>query len=260
MKDYLTRWVSGAMIFIGVLAIPLAAFRGIADYNTYESPFDQIDQAPENQAGFLPVLSRQSVDLAPQISNADLHPDEMAPTLEPSTANLNPGIPQPEAAPDQVWLPEQISIPAVGLKAPITQAVYKDIDYQGTTYKQWVAPDHYAVGWHNTSATLGLPGNTVLNGHHNVLGEVFKNLHLVERGDLIFIHSGEQTFTYIVGQVMVLEERFQPLDVRLDNASWILPSDDDRLTLITCWPYQSNTHRVIVVAVPITLEMDDNLE
>ncbi len=50
---------------------------------------------------------------------------------------------------------------------------------------------------------------------------------------------------------MILPERDQPLSVRLANAQWIEPSTDERLTLITCWPKDNNTHRLIIVAVPI---------
>jgi sortase (surface protein transpeptidase) len=49
---------------------------------------------------------------------------------------------------------------------------------------------------------------------------------------------------------MLMPERFKSLTVRLDNARWILPTKDERLTLITCWPAKSNTHRVIIVALP----------
>jgi sortase A len=37
---------------------------------------------------------------------------------------------------------------------------------------------------------------------------------------------------------------------RLENARWIGPFPDERLTLVTCWPYTNNTHRVIVIAKP----------
>jgi sortase A len=50
---------------------------------------------------------------------------------------------------------------------------------------------------------------------------------------------------------MILPERFESSEVRLQNARWIQHSEDERLTLISCWPYESNTHRVIVVAFPI---------
>jgi sortase A len=49
---------------------------------------------------------------------------------------------------------------------------------------------------------------------------------------------------------MILPERDQPIEVRLANARYIQPTDDERLTLITCWPYESNTHRVVVIAFP----------
>ena len=106
------------------------------------------------------------------------------------------------------------------------------------------------AGWHNTSAPLGIPGNTVLNGHHNAFEEIFRDLIEVAEGDLIHLTSGDRIFTYQVGLKLVLNERFKPVDVRLANAQWILPSQDERLTLITCWPYESNTHRVILVAIP----------
>jgi sortase A len=39
--------------------------------------------------------------------------------------------------------------------------------------------------------------------------------------------------------------------VRLQNAQWIQPTTDERLTLVTCWPYNDNSHRLIIVARPI---------
>jgi hypothetical protein len=42
----------------------------------------------------------------------------------------------------------------------------------------------------------------------------------------------------------------ESLEIRLDNGRWILPTEDERLTLVTCWPEDSNSHRLIIVAVP----------
>jgi sortase A len=70
-------------------------------------------------------------------------------------------------------------------------------------------------------------------------------------GDEIILFSGERACVYRVGLVMTLPEKYQPLETRLDNARWIYPSEDERITLVTCWPYESNTHRVIVVAAPV---------
>jgi sortase (surface protein transpeptidase) len=36
----------------------------------------------------------------------------------------------------------------------------------------------------------------------------------------------------------------------MENTAWIGPMDDERITLVTCWPETSNTHRLVVVAEP----------
>jgi sortase A len=40
------------------------------------------------------------------------------------------------------------------------------------------------------------------------------------------------------------------LEIRMANAEWLGGTDDERLTLVTCWPQKSNTHRLIIVARP----------
>ncbi|MCS6962618.1 MAG: sortase, partial [Thermoflexus sp.] len=52
----------------------------------------------------------------------------------------------------------------------------------------------------------------------------------------------------------IIPERGRPLSERLANARWIQVTEDERLTLITCWPYTSNTHRLIVIARPLPLQ------
>lgn len=117
-------------------------------------------------------------------------------------------------------------------------------------YYQWQVPDGDAVGWHKISARLGEPGNTVLNGHNNVYGQVFKDLASLEVGAEIEVYSAENSYAYVVTQKEVVAEFGQPLSARLENASWIQPGDEEQITLVSCWPYISNTHRVIVVAKP----------
>jgi sortase A len=70
-------------------------------------------------------------------------------------------------------------------------------------------------------------------------------------GDEIEVDSDSHVFFYKVTAREVLLERDQPREVRLKNARWIQPTTDERLTLVTCWPYTSNTHRLIIVARPI---------
>ena len=147
-------------------------------------------------------------------------------------------------------IPDRLVIPVINLDAPIIPVSYKKLKWGSQVYYQWLTPEQYAVGWQESSNFLGQPGNTVLNGHHNAYGKVFKDLVTVKIGDAISIYSGSQEFRYKVVANMLLPERFESLSTRMENARWIEPSSDERITLITCWPADSNTHRVVVIAHP----------
>lgn len=170
----------------------------------------------------------------------------------------------PEPTKESDVLPVRLVIPSIDLIADIINAQQKELAQGDKTYVQWLAPDEFAVGWHFDSAFLGQPGNTVLNGHHNVFGKVFENLDKLVSGDeIILLGNDSYEYKYIVSNTMILPERDIPIEDRLENARWILPSEDERITLITCWPYFSNTHRLIIVArpdgskpIPIPIERD----
>ncbi len=152
--------------------------------------------------------------------------------------------------------PQRIVIPSIGVDAPVVDVTLSAIQSEGQTYYQWQVPAAYEAGWHNTTAPLGQPGNTVLNGHHNIHGEVFGQLVDLEIGAEITVYDRSIPHHYTVAEVEILPERDQPIEVRLENASWIQPTDDERLTLVTCWPHTDNSHRLIVVAYPA--EPDSN--
>ena len=147
-------------------------------------------------------------------------------------------------------IPDKIEIPVIGLIAPVIISDYNKTKVEGETFGQWVAPSKFAAGWHPDSALLGQTGNVVINGHHNEFGEVFGELVDLELGDLIIVYYEGESFTYVVSNRLILPERFQEAAVRLQNARWLGRTDDTRLTLVTCWPADSNTHRLIIVARP----------
>lgn len=146
---------------------------------------------------------------------------------------------------------ENKDVPAIGLDAEIVPAPIGTRNMGGEFYGDWKVPNEYKVGWLPTSGIPGAGGNIVLGGHHNVYGRVFGRLIELEEGDIISIQVGEILYLYQVDQTMLLAERDQPIDVRLSNAQWIKQSVEEKLTLVTCWPDWSNTHRVIIVAFPI---------
>lgn len=191
------------------------------------------------------------------------------PRIQTSTSTTTPtstwtftAIPSytPSATPELVLrrtqpakIPDRILIDAIGLDAPIQAVGQHALMIDKLVYSQWDVPNEYAVGWHESSAPLGTAGNTVLNGHHNVYGEVFRYLVALKPGDRIVLEAKGTRFEYVVTQIMVLAEEGQPVDVRRENARWILPTADERVTLITCWPYTSNVYRLVVVAQPTAL-------
>lgn len=146
--------------------------------------------------------------------------------------------------------PRRIVIPSIDVDASIIDVGLTAIQTEGQTFYQWQVPSAYQAGWHNTSAPLGQPGNTVLNGHHNIFGEVFGKLVDLEVGAEIVVYDAEAAHTYTVADVEILPERDQSLEVRVQNAQWIMPTTDERITLVTCWPHSDNSHRLIVVAYP----------
>lgn len=157
-----------------------------------------------------------------------------------------PAIPVPQFG----TIPTRLIINSVGIDSEIIPVGWSVIQRNGQEYTVWNVAD-YAVGWHKTSAPLGQPGNTVMAGHNNVNGEVFRDLVNVEIGDRIVAYAGDRKFEYEITFKTIVKEKGEPPEVRRRNAQWIAPTEDERLTLVTCWPYTTNTHRLIVVAEPI---------
>lgn len=108
----------------------------------------------------------------------------------------------------------------------------------------------YAVGHHFSSANPGEGENVVLSGHDDWQGEVFRDLYKLKNGDKIIVQTGTKTWSYHVETRFALQEIGAPLNQRLDNAVFIGATGDERLTLITCWPYSVDDHRLIVIARP----------
>ncbi len=170
-------------------------------------------------------------------------PDNSVPGASLSTRQPD-SLPAPATAGDP---PDRIVIPAIQLDAPV-EVVGWHIE-QGISV--WDVPGRHAAGWLKTSAPAGHKGNTVLDGHHNIAGEVFKRLVDLKPRDMIELHAGSSVYFYGVTEKHILPDRDQPMSVRIANAKWIDPTDDERLTLVTCWPYTNNTHRLVIVARPL---------
>lgn len=144
--------------------------------------------------------------------------------------------------------PNRLELPSIGVDTDVVKIGWRSVEQaDGTVASQWEVAD-YAAGWHKNSALPGQAGNTVMSGHNNIRGAVFRKLYTMQEGDMAYVWAGGRRFAYQVDEVMILKEKGAPIEQRRDNAKWIQHFDDKRLTLVSCWPEDDNTHRVIVVA------------
>lgn len=247
------------LLLFGLLLF-LWGFSGTVDVARSISPLekdssDDLDSMSEGFSPYLvPVTGSGSLAQA-----ATLLPGGSSPDAFDSSAVKTQMVDLPASKLDDfTGIPDRIVIPAIELDAPILYAKLKELLYQGQTYDQWLAPNSYAAGWHFTSVHLGEIGNLVLDGHHNVNGKVFGRLFEVKERDLIRIYSGSFYMKFVVTNKLILPEKSTGIATRLDNARWILPTSDQRLTLVTCWPQDSNTHRLVIAASPASGLLDSD--
>jgi len=151
--------------------------------------------------------------------------------------------------------PVRLLIPVLAIDVPVVEVSWSLILENGAWHAEWETADG-AAGHHRGSANPGEAGNMVLSGHQNTKGEVFRLVseagqpgNPLQRGDDIVVVSEDGSqYTYVVTfWDRFLEAGAGPEQVK-EHARYLAPTENATLTLVTCWHYDSNTHRVIVVA------------
>jgi sortase A len=168
------------------------------------------------------------------------------PIPEPTLPFLAPTAP---ARPPASRPPTRLLIEKLGLDIPVREVGTKTVSQGGTTRKVWADLPN-AGGFHNTSAYPGNVGNTVINGHRDILGSVFRHLDRVDVGDGIVLYVDEVAYPYEVTEVLVVPETFASAEQRAENLRLIGYLPEERLTLVTCTPVGLATHRLLVIARP----------
>ena len=189
------------------------------------------------------------------------------PTAKPTTTPTRTTPSTPAAAAE---LPVRIVIPDLEIEAQVVEMGWKVGEVNGTRTSVWDtdAIKNGVAGHLMNSALPGQAGNVVISGHHNIEGKVFKNISLAwddddaelqedgitERsrvldGRAIIVHDAAgQEFTYIIEGVYSLPDRNVSQAQRLENGRFMAATSEPTLTLVTCWPYTNNTHRIVLVA------------
>ena len=242
------RFFGYALLIAGLGVLLMTILRGIIGYQDGMFSFTEseyLTTVADVQSGFLPLIEPQDNKGFSQVDVTD--------EAEFQTPENDENVTVTQEA-DDVEIPDHIpiniKIEVIDLDVEIIPVEKMEIIIDDVGYHTWEAPEE-VVGWQYYSAQLGRTGNTVLIGHHNSSGSVFKNLKDIVVGDRITISSEDQDFEYKVKDIMILLEKEQPLEVRLENAKWLWATLDERVTLVTCWPKYDNSHRLIIVAIPI---------
>lgn len=203
---------------------------------------------------------------APELVTADVVPT-LVPTFTPTpspTAPVSTTMDQPPTPiPEPTLLlpaavirapaaspPTRLVIPRIALDIPVLPVGVKTIREGSESRVVW-ADVPYAGGFHQTSAYPGNPGNTVINGHRDILGAVFRHLDRVQLGDEITLYVATTAYPYQVTETLVVPETFASTEQRAANLKLIGYMPEERLTLVTCTPVGLATHRLLVIARPL---------
>lgn len=153
---------------------------------------------------------------------AQFNDAEIPEHLRPLVQSLS-NIPVPTPGPQQAV---RVQLPAIRVDAPIVQ---------GDGWEQLKK----GVGQHLGTGNPGERNNLVLSAHNDIFGEIFRDLDRLQPGDEVIVYTSQRAYTYIVTDTQIVE----PTHVEV-----MAPTSQPTITLISCYPYRKNTHRIVVTA------------
>lgn len=226
-----------------------------------------IEEEATNPAAFLratatatptPTPSPRPTSTPTPIRRVTQEPARTVTPLPSPTPSLTPSptaSPTPTATPLPPAPPVRLLIPALGIDTPVVPVSIRLVDSEGGLVATWETAD-YAAGFHQGSAYPGQPGNVVISGHNNIKGRVFRPISALgepdvpfPQGALVYLFDAHgRIFAYAFDSMYKVQEAGAPLAERIRNARFMAQTSEPVLTLITCWPLNNNTHRIIVRA------------
>lgn len=137
-----------------------------------------------------------------------------------------------------------LEIPKIEVQVPVI------LDVDGKNKSEYYKALEGGVAQMKNTSHPGEPGNVVIFGHSSYLSwaggdykEIFKRFDELEPGDKvsILLKNDDKTLYYQVVERKIIDAN------RIDV---IKQTDDDRLTLLTCWPPGTTEKRMMVIAKP----------
>lgn len=121
-----------------------------------------------------------------------------------------------------------IEIPSISCNLPIYHGTSNNVLQRAVGHLDW------------TSLPVGGEGtHSVLSGHRGLpSAKLFTNLSKVAVGDIFVIRVLNESLTYEVEEILIVEPE--------DTSALQIKANEDLCTLVTCTPYGINTHRLLV--------------
>jgi sortase A len=149
-------------------------------------------------------------------------PEEVPAHLRDLVSAITPQ-PAPTRGPEHAI---RLRVSSIGVEAPVVEG------------DDWEALKQGA-GHHIGSANPGESGNCIISAHNDIYGEIFRHLSDVDLGDEVLVYTASQVYRYVITQKRIIEP---------DDVSVMYPTSSPLLTLISCYPYGIDSHRIVVIA------------
>lgn len=199
----------------------------------------------QNEAYATDIAALDSGAKAEQLKNAHEYNDRLLAAGPHARAPIE-GDPGFDDYMGQLTLPEQyrimarIRVPAINVDLPVYHTTQSKVLYQGAGHM-----------YGSTLPVGGTGTNSVISAHTGMVNAaMFDQLPMLKEGDDIFVEVMGETLRYqMTSREVVKPDRYDAVtyDPNLDQ-----------VTLITCTPYGLNTDRLLVHAVRVPL--DENQE
>ncbi|MCO6452386.1 MAG: sortase [Caldilineales bacterium] len=206
---------------------------------------------PDLPAGPTPIRITVPVEVVKALHEPTATPQPRIDTAGPIEFPMIAPLPIGQGRP-----PVRLIIPALTLDTPVLPMGWHRVSDRRGQRTEWDVVDN-AAGHHIDTVYPGEQGNVVLSGHNNVGGAVFQSVSVIGEpgvdfglGDsMILVDELGRRFVYTVNGWERLKEANASVAKRVENARYLRPTDFAQLTLVTCWPPDSNTHRVVVTGL-----------
>ncbi len=197
----------------------------------------------------------------------ELHPtytptETLSPTAtgKPASSPIPPATITPTSCPTPSPTPSftpappvRLLIPALDVDVRVVPVSSYLVEKDGHIMRVWKTAD-YAAGYHENGAYPGLPGNVVISGHNNIKGSVFRPLSLLgnkgipfPRGAKVYLVDAQgRIYEYEMTELLKVDTR--DARARERGRRWLWATRDPVLTLVTCWPPNNNTYRLLIRA------------